>query len=176
MDETLYFKPETGRLIASPADETPSPPCDAQPEELDVAIVVDRLETATTLEIARIENSWAGLRSFVEDKSLVVGADDAADGFYWLAAQGGYGIQTAPSVARAIAGLVIDGDLPSDLRDRAFDPFTRGDPARNTRSGTAGLGLAIARDIVVAHGGSIAIVDRPGGAVEVRLPRTSTGG
>jgi D-arginine dehydrogenase len=117
VDETVYFKPESGQLLASPCDETPSAPCDAQPDEIDVAIVVDRLERATTLEVPRIERRWAGLRSFVEDKSLVVGADAAVDGFYWVAAQGGYGIQTSPSVARAIAGLVVDGDLPTDLRD-----------------------------------------------------------
>lgn len=116
VDEQLYFKPESGRLLASPADETPSPPCDAQPEELDIALVVDRLERASTLEVRRIESRWAGLRSFVADKSLVVGPDPVLEGFYWVAGQGGYGIQTSPAVARAIAELITHGELPADLR------------------------------------------------------------
>jgi D-arginine dehydrogenase len=115
VDEQLYFKPESGRLLASPADETPTPPCDAQPEELDVALLVDRLERASTLTVRRIESRWAGLRSFVADKSLVVGPDPRLEGFYWAAGQGGYGIQTSPAVARATASLVTSGGLPEEL-------------------------------------------------------------
>jgi len=114
-DETFYFKPEVGQFLASPADETPSPPCDAQPEELDIAVAVERIETATTLQIQRIKNKWAGLRSFVADKNLVVGYDQAAEGFFWLAGQGGYGIQTGAAAGRLAASLALGKELPSDI-------------------------------------------------------------
>ncbi|MGH6947116.1 MAG: NAD(P)/FAD-dependent oxidoreductase, partial [Kiloniellales bacterium] len=113
--ETFYFKPESGRIFASPADETPSPPCDAQPEELDVAVAVDRLERATTLEVRRIVNKWAGLRSFLPDRSLAIGPDPAAPTFLWFAGQGGYGIQTAPAAAKALAGLASSARLSDEL-------------------------------------------------------------
>ena len=116
VDEELYFKPDAGRLICSPADETPSPPCDVQPEDLDIAIAVDRLGKATVLEVNRIVSRWAGLRSFVSDHSLVVGPDTELEDFYWVAGQGGYGIQTSPAVARTIAALATGGDVPDDLR------------------------------------------------------------
>ena len=115
MDEDLYFKPDAGQLIVSPADETPSQPCDAQPEELDVAIAIDRLQKATNLKVKRINHKWAGLRSFATDKGPVIGMDQEAPGFFWLAGQGGYGIQTSPAIARATASLVTTGDLPNDL-------------------------------------------------------------
>jgi D-arginine dehydrogenase len=117
VNESWYFKPDAGRLLASPADETPSPPCDAQPDELDIAVLVDRLTRATTLAVPRIQSRWAGLRSFVADKTLVAGFDAQAPGFFWLAGQGGYGIQTAPAVARAAATLLIDERLPADIED-----------------------------------------------------------
>ena len=101
--------------MCSPADETPSPPCDAQPEDLDIAIAVDRLGKATTLEVNRIVSRWAGLRSFVSDHSLVIGPDADLEGFHWVAGQGGYGIQTSPAVARIIASLATGGDVPDDL-------------------------------------------------------------
>ncbi len=115
IDEEFYFKPEAGRILASPADETPSPPCDAQPEEIDVALAVDRVHTATTLDVRRITHRWAGLRSFVADKTPVVGMDDEAEGFFWIAGQGGYGIMTSPAMARAATGLATNGRLPDDL-------------------------------------------------------------
>jgi D-arginine dehydrogenase len=115
-DETWYFKPEVGQFLASPADETPSPPCDAQPDEMDVAIAVDRIETATTLQIRRLKNKWAGLRSFVSDKNLVIGYD-ATPGFFWLAGQGGYGIQTGAGAGRLAASLALDAKLPSDIAE-----------------------------------------------------------
>ena len=115
VDEELYFKPDAGRLICSPADETPSPPCDAQPEDLDIAIAIDRLGKATTLEVNRIVSRWAGLRSFVSDHSLVIGPDAELEDFYWVAGQGGYGIQTSPAVAQTIAALATGGDVPDDL-------------------------------------------------------------
>jgi len=114
-DETWYVKPEVGQFLVSPADETPSAPCDAQPEELDIAIAVDRIETSTTLRVARIKNKWAGLRSFVADKNLVVGKDPTVDGFFWLAGQGGYGIQTAAAAGRLAASLALGQGLPADI-------------------------------------------------------------
>lgn len=115
LDEQFYFKPDAGKLLGSPADETPSPPCDAQPEEMDVAIAVDRIETATTLKIRRLSHRWAGLRSFVADKTPVLGFDTALPGFFWCAGQGGYGFQTAPAMARLGAALLRGDAVPDDL-------------------------------------------------------------
>lgn len=115
VDEKFYFKSDAGRILVSPADETSSPPCDAQPEEIDVATAIHRLETATNLNVKRVVNKWAGLRSFVPDKTPVVGMDPAAPGFFWLAGQGGYGIQTAAAIARAVAELIKTNTLPDDL-------------------------------------------------------------
>ena len=114
-DESFYFKPEVGQFLGSLADETPSPPCDAQPEEIDVATAVDRIETASTLTIRRIKNKWAGLRSFVADKSLVAGYDPKVEGFFWLAGQGGYGIQTAAAAGRLATNLALGKGLPVDI-------------------------------------------------------------
>src|SRR5262249_47913412 len=100
--EAFYFKPEAGRFLGSLADETPSAPWDAQPEEVDLALAVDRIEQATIFEIRRLTHRWAGLRSFVADRSLVIGPTRHAEGFHWLAAQGGYGIQTSPAAGRAL--------------------------------------------------------------------------
>lgn len=116
--ETFYFKPDAGRLLLSPADETPSEPCDAQPEELDIAIAVDKFETASGSPVRRLHSRWAGLRSFVADKTPVVGFDDHAPGFFWLVGQGGYGIQTAPAMARAASALAQRASLPSDLLEQ----------------------------------------------------------
>jgi len=116
-DETWYIKPEVGQFLASPADETPSEPCDAQPEEMDIAIAVDRIETATALQIRRIKNKWAGLRSFVSDKNLVAGYDPGVEGFFWLAGQGGYGIQTGAAAGRLAASLALGKGLPSDIAE-----------------------------------------------------------
>jgi D-arginine dehydrogenase len=121
IDERFYFKPEAGRILGSPADETPSPPCDAQPEELDLAIGVDRIERATTLRVGHLVSKWAGLRSFVADKTPVVGFDPEAEGFFWLAGQGGYGIQTSPALGCTTAALIEAGDLPEDLKARGLE-------------------------------------------------------
>jgi D-arginine dehydrogenase len=119
--ETFYFKPDAGKLLVSPADETPMPPCDVQPEELDVAIAIDRLMRATTIEVTRVERKWAGLRSFVADKTTVCGFDPLAEGFFWLAGQGGYGIQTAEGMARCAVSLINDGNLASDIAVKGLD-------------------------------------------------------
>lgn len=121
VDESFYFKPEAGKLLCSPADETPSPPCDAQPEELDVAIAIDRIQQAAELPVRRIAHRWAGLRSFVADKTPVVGYDTRVAGFFWLAGQGGYGFQTAPAMALAAAALVDRRELPGVIRDCGVD-------------------------------------------------------
>lgn len=115
IDETVYFRPLSGKLMVSPADETPSPPCDAQPEEIDVAIAIDRLQKLTNLEAARISGKWAGLRSFAPDGELAIGEDPDIAGFFWMAGQGGYGIQTSPAAGRALASLAVEGRLPDDL-------------------------------------------------------------
>src|SRR6478735_7132270 len=119
--------------IGLPAGETPSAPCDAQPEEIDIAVAVERIETATTLQIRRIKNKWAGLRSFVADKNLVVGYDPKVEGFFWLAGQGGYGIQTGAAAGRLAASLALGKGLPGDIvalgvREAALSParFTQG--------------------------------------------------
>lgn len=106
--ETFYFKPESGRLWLSPHDETPSLPCDAAPEEIDVALAIDRFGEVVDWRVERVEHRWAGLRSFAPDRLPVYGFDPAEPGFFWFAGQGGFGIQTAPAAAdlafRLIAG------------------------------------------------------------------------
>ena len=104
------------------ADETPSPPCDAAPEDIDVAICVDRVERATILQIKRIEQKWAGLRSFAPDKNPVIGFDPVVPGFFWLAGQGGYGIQTAPAAGRLAAALAMGQAIPGDILDEGLAP------------------------------------------------------
>jgi len=122
IDETFYFKPEAGLMLASPADETPSEPCDAQPEDIDIAECAERVEAATTLEIARIRRKWAGLRCFVADKCPVLGPDDRIAGFHWAAAPGGYGIMTSPAVGRIIAGFIKQTGLPDDIAEMGVRP------------------------------------------------------
>ena len=113
VDEQFYFRPDAGALLLSPADETPSPPCDAQPEEWDIATAIDRVATATTLEVTHVRRSWAGLRSFAPDRNPVVGYAPEATGFFWLAGQGGYGIQTAPAMADLAAALIKGEAVPN---------------------------------------------------------------
>jgi D-arginine dehydrogenase len=112
-----YCKPETGRIMASPGDETPVEPGDAQPEEEDIAIAADWLERRTNIAVRRIGHKWAGLRSFVADGAPVAGFDEEAAGFFWLCGQGGYGIMLAPVLGRAAAQLAVHGSLPADLVD-----------------------------------------------------------
>jgi D-arginine dehydrogenase len=112
LDERFYIKPEAGTLLVSPADETPVPPCDVQPEEIDVAHAVARYEKITGRRVARISHRWAGLRSFVADHLPVLGPDPDAPDFVWLAAQGGAGIMTAPALARIAAAQITASILP----------------------------------------------------------------
>jgi D-arginine dehydrogenase len=112
---TWYFKPEGPNVLVSPADETPSPPCDARPDEADVALGIERVNDATTLRLRSVVSTWAGLRTFAPDRVPVVGVDPRRPGLYWLVGQGGYGIQTAPALARCLAGLVAGTGLPADV-------------------------------------------------------------
>lgn len=115
VDESFYFKPDAGLLLLSPADETPCEPCDVQPEELDVAIAIDRFETATGRQVGRIRSRWAGLRVFSPDRTPVVGFEPSVPGFFWLVGQGGYGIQTAPALGRVAAALASRSPVPDDV-------------------------------------------------------------
>lgn len=115
VEDQFYLKPDAGLLLISPADETPSEPGDVQADEMDIAIGVDRIEQATTLQVRRIAHRWAGLRSFVADSSPVVGYDPLQPGFFWLAALGGFGIQTAPALSHIAAQLALGQDAASAL-------------------------------------------------------------
>lgn len=117
--ESLYFKPEAGRLLVSPADETPVDAHDVQPEEIDVAIAVDRFMRATTVAVHRIEHRWAGLRVFAPDGVPVAGFDGRRPDFFWLAGQGGYGIQIAPALARLAAATLRDVLPPGPMQQLA---------------------------------------------------------
>ncbi len=107
IDEMFYFKPDAGRLMVSPADATESPPCDAVPDELDIAYAAHYLEQATSLRVQHVPHSWAGLRSFARDRSPVVGWSPQAEGFFWLAGQGGHGVQTSPALGELTARLIL---------------------------------------------------------------------
>ncbi|MDE0289959.1 MAG: FAD-binding oxidoreductase [bacterium] len=114
VDQRWYFKPDGEQLLCSPAEEQPSPPCDARPLEVDIALAIDRINRATSLGIRTVRSSWTGLRSFVADRSMVIGFDGTADGFFWLAGQGGTGIQTSPGAGRLAASLIVHGQPPDD--------------------------------------------------------------
>jgi D-arginine dehydrogenase len=116
----FYFKPEHGKLWLSPHDETPTAPCDAAPEELDVALAIDRFEKVVDWRIEAVERKWAGLRSFAPDRLPVYGFDPRVPGFFWFAGQGGFGIQTAPAAARLGAQLLL-GQARDTMTD-ALDP------------------------------------------------------
>lgn len=115
IDEDWYAKPDAGRLLGSPANADPVPPQDVQAEELDVATGIARIEAMTTLRIRRPNRVWAGLRSFVADGELVGGWDGRAEGFVWVAGQGGYGIQTCAAMGEACAALAAGDALPARL-------------------------------------------------------------
>jgi D-arginine dehydrogenase len=110
--DELYFAPESGRLFASPMDEVPSDPVDAQPDEYEVALAAWRMEERTTIKIEQIHSRWAGLRTFAPDRHPVVGFAPDAEGFFWLAGQGGFGLQTSPSMARIVASLIAGESWP----------------------------------------------------------------
>jgi D-arginine dehydrogenase len=110
--ESWYAKPDAGRLLVSPADEDPVEPHDAWPDDMVLAEGLDRFGQAVSIPITRPTHSWAGLRSFMADRTPAVGFDPSATGFFWLAGQGGYGVQTAPALAAICAALCLGGQLP----------------------------------------------------------------
>jgi D-arginine dehydrogenase len=111
----FYMLPEAGQILASPVDEVDDEPGDAQPEDYDIALAADRVEYYTTLKVDRIAHRWAGLRSFVADRTPTAGFADDAPGFFWLLGQGGYGLQTAPAMAAIVEALVAGSPWPSGL-------------------------------------------------------------
>ena len=130
--EEFYFKPDAGKFLGSPADQTPMEPCDAQPDDFDVAVAVDRIQRAARIPVTHINRKWAGLRSFVADGCPVVGYDPRVAGFFWLAGQGGYGIETSPSMGRLCASLALGHGVPSDLAAQGVTEAALS-PARITR-------------------------------------------
>ncbi len=124
LDGSFYFKSDTGgRLWLSPHDETLCAPCDAAPEEIDVAIAIDRLQQVVDWKIGRVEHKWAGLRSFASDRLPVIGRDSNVPEFFWFAGQGGFGIQTAPAVAQLAASLIDDAvAAPSNINASLYAP------------------------------------------------------
>jgi len=119
--EDWYIKPDAGALLASPANADPVPPQDVQPEDLDIALAMYRVEEMTTLDASRPKTPWAGLRTFSPDGGLVGGFDDEVPGFFWLAAQGGYGIQTSPAMGEACAALVRKLPLPTHIAAQGLE-------------------------------------------------------
>lgn len=113
-----YLKPDGQQFLCSPADETPSEPVDARPEEIDIARAIDRINEATTLEIRSVRSSWAGLRTFAPDGAMVIGPDPDIASFLWCVGQGGTGIQTSPAAGQLVADLTLDG-APGSLFARS---------------------------------------------------------
>ncbi|MBN8842229.1 MAG: FAD-binding oxidoreductase [Sphingomonadales bacterium] len=122
-DDGFYMLPDAGRLLASPMDVTPSPACDVQPDDYEMALAAWRVEEATSLSVERIALKWAGLRSFVADKVPTTGFAVDAPGFFWLAGQGGYGLQTSPAMALAAEALLFDRPWPELLLEQGVEPY-----------------------------------------------------
>lgn len=131
IDESFYFKPDAGQLLGSPANADPVDPHDVVAEELDIAIGIDRIMTATTMEIRRPSHTWAGLRSFVCDGEFVIGWDPDVADFFWLVGQGGYGIQTSPAASLLASNLLLGEALDVILQEEKIDA-TVVSPARFT--------------------------------------------
>ncbi|MET1116459.1 MAG: FAD-dependent oxidoreductase [Comamonas sp.] len=133
VDDSFYFKPDAGQLLGSPANADPTTPHDVLPEEIDVATGIFHIEQYTTLQIRRPTHTWAGLRSFVPDGELVIGWDAPPEagraGFFWLAAQGGYGIQTAYAAGLLARNLLLSEALDAGLQAQGVQP-ERLSPAR----------------------------------------------
>ncbi|HSQ69023.1 MAG TPA: FAD-binding oxidoreductase [Steroidobacteraceae bacterium] len=132
--EDFYFKPEAGLLLGSPANADPVPPQDVMPDDLDIAVGIDRIEQVTTLRIERPRRTWAGLRSFVADGELVGGFDPEVAGFFWVAALGGYGLQTAPAMGAVSAARLLSLPLPDWAVDHGVSESAL-DPGRFVSSG-----------------------------------------
>ncbi len=118
---SYYFLPEAGKLMGSAADEVPSKPCDAQPEEYDIALAAHNIESATTLEIKTIEHKWGGLRTFSPDRQLVAGFDSDKSGFFWFVGQGGFGIQSSAAAAKVAAQIITGSSLNTEFIDAGIN-------------------------------------------------------
>jgi D-arginine dehydrogenase len=120
-----YIRPEArAKLMVTPCDETPMEPHDVQPDEYDVAVGIDRMQQALSIEVTRVEHSWAGLRTFAPDRTLAFGYDNAAPGFFWCVGQGGYGIQTAPAASTLAAAMITHTDPgPAGVIINAINPM-----------------------------------------------------
>ena len=121
-DDGFYMLPDAGRLLASPMDATPWSACDVQPDDYETALAAWRVEESTTLKVERIAAKWAGLRSFVADNVPTAGFSPAAPGFFWLAGQGGYGLQTSPAMAIAAEALLFGLPWPELLAEHGIEP------------------------------------------------------
>jgi D-arginine dehydrogenase len=121
ISESFYFKPDAGLIMLSPGDETPDAAGDAQADEWDIAVAIDRVTTAADIPIRTIRHRWAGLRSFAPDRTPVAGYDNGDDHFFWLAGQGGYGFQTGPALARVAACLAIGLPIPAEIAAEGVD-------------------------------------------------------
>lgn len=115
--ESWYAKPDAGKLIVSPAEEDPVLPQDAWADDMVIATGLDRYQGYVTEEVTRVETTWAGLRTFAPDRTLVLGSDPGARGFFWCAGQGGYGFQSAPAASQLVADLVLGHtpEMPEDV-------------------------------------------------------------
>jgi D-arginine dehydrogenase len=120
--ETWYAKPQSGKLLVSSADATPVEPHDAYADDMAIAEGVDRLMTATTIEVEHLDHRWGGLRTFARDGNPVIGFDPNADGFFWLVGQGGYGIQSAPALSLVAAEMLLHNTIPDLVLDLGLDP------------------------------------------------------
>jgi len=115
IDERIYFKPEAGKLMLSPCDETPFDPCDAYADDFEVAVAADVFEQLTGAPVRRVHHTWAGLRTFAPDRVPVIGFDPQVEGLFWMAGQGGSGVQIAPGAAALAAALIVGpGDIEVD--------------------------------------------------------------
>jgi len=121
INEDFYFKPEGNGLLVSPADETPVEPMDTYTEQLDLAIAIDRVSKVINVPLERVSHEWAGLRSFVEDKSPVIGYEPGNKEFFWFAGQGGYGIQMAAGAAKLACSILMSKPIPVELNKMNFE-------------------------------------------------------
>jgi D-arginine dehydrogenase len=128
-DERFYFRPDGAQFLCSLAEEEPSDPTDARPRMEDVALAIERINEATTLDIRTVNSQWTGLRTFAPDRDLVIGEDPTAPGFFWLVGQGGIGIQTSPAYGRLLESLVTGTPLPGYFDEVGVDP-AQTSPAR----------------------------------------------
>ncbi|MCC3861990.1 NAD(P)/FAD-dependent oxidoreductase [Pseudemcibacter aquimaris] len=119
--EVFYFKPDAGKVLISPCDKTLSEPCDAQPEEIDVAYAAHYFQECTDIEVRKIDHKWAGLRNRTKDGYPAIGYDPEAEGFFWLAGQEGIGIMTSPALSRIAASMVLGHDIPDDIKEIGID-------------------------------------------------------